>query len=209
MRTEAILLFGAGGHAKVVLDALLLNGSARAEIDVADDSAALHGSDFLGAPVRPAGDCGGRRFHVAIGVARARETVQARLLAEGRQPLAVIHPRASVSALASLGQGVFVAAQAVVAPAARLGDAVIVNHGAIVDHDCVVGGFSHIAPNATLGGNVTIGRRVLVGAGATILPGVRVGDDCVIGAGAVVTADIAAGGTWVGVPAKPVQRESK
>jgi sugar O-acyltransferase (sialic acid O-acetyltransferase NeuD family) len=209
MRTEAILLYGAGGHAKVVLDALLLDGAKRADIDVADDSAALHGSDFLGAPVRPAGECGGRRFHVAIGIARAREAVQARLLAEGRQALAVIHPRACVSPLASLGQGVFIAAQAVVAPAARIGDAVIVNHGAIVDHDCMVGAFTHIAPNATLGGNVTIGRRVLIGAGATLLPGVQVGDDCVIGAGAVVTADVAAGGTWVGVPARPLGREHK
>jgi sugar O-acyltransferase (sialic acid O-acetyltransferase NeuD family) len=209
MPTEAILLFGAGGHAKVVLDTLLLNGAVRADVDVTDDSAALHGADFLGAPVRAPGECGGRRFHVAIGVARAREAVQARLLAQGRQAINVIHPRASLSPLAALGQGVFMAAQAVVAPAARLGDAVIVNHGAIVDHDCVVGGFTHIAPHATLGGNVTIGRRVLIGAGATILPGVQVGDDCVIGAGAVVTASVAAGGTWVGVPAKPLRRETK
>lgn len=209
MPTEPVLLFGAGGHAKVVLDALLLRGFARAGVEVADDSTALHGSDFLGAPVRPPAACAARSFHVAIGIARARERVQARLQAEGRAPLTVVHPRASVSALAVIGQGVFLAAGAVVAPAARVDDGVIVNHGAVVDHDCVVGAFSHIAPNATLGGNVTIGRRVLVGAGAIVLPGVQVGDDCVIGAGAVVTASVAGGGSWIGVPAKRVEREAK
>lgn len=209
MPTEALILFGAGGHAKVVLDALLLSGLVRVDIEVADDSAALHGTDLLGGPVRAPGAAEGRRFHVAIGVARAREKVQRRLLAAGGIPLNVVHPRACVSPLATLGDGVFVAAQAVVAPAARLGDGVIVNHGAVVDHDCVVGAFTHVAPNATLGGNVKIGARVLVGAGATLLPGVEVGDDCVVGAGAVVTASIPAGHTWVGVPAARLQKEGR
>lgn len=198
---DSILLLGAGGHAKVVLDALLLTGTPRAAVDVADDAAALQGLDFLGAPVRLARDCVGRWFHVAIGATATRERVYTRLQAEGRVPLAVVHPAASVSALATLGEGVFVAAQAVVAPSAQLGDGVIVNHGAVVDHDCVVGAFAHIAPNATLGGAVKIGRRVLVGAGATLLPGVEVGDDSTIGAGALVTRNIDGKATWVGVPA--------
>jgi sugar O-acyltransferase (sialic acid O-acetyltransferase NeuD family) len=209
MPTDHILLLGAGGHAKVVLDALLLTGFLRGDIDVADDNAALQGRDFLGAPVLQPAECNGQRFHVAIGGARARERVFQRLQDAGRVPLNVLHPKASVSPLATLGGGVFVAAQAVVAPAARLGDSVIVNHGAVVDHDCVVGAFSHIAPNATLGGNVRIGHRVLVGAGATILPGVEVGDDCIIGAGAVVTGTVDAGGTWIGVPASRLQKETK
>lgn len=209
MPTEALILFGAGGHARVVLDALLLTGFRRGDVEVADDSATLHGSDFLGAPVRAAGDCAARRFHVAVGVARGREAVHARLQQQGHAPFTVLHPRASVSALATVGEGSFVAAQAVVAPLARLGESVIVNHGAVVDHDCVVGAFSHIAPNATLGGNVKIGRRVLVGAGATVLPGVEVGDDCIIGAGAVVTASIGPGATWVGVPAKRLEGQGK
>jgi len=208
MPTEALILFGAGGHARVVLDALLLTGFRRDAVELADDSAALHGTDFLGAPVRAAGECAARRFHVAIGGARAREAVHARLQQQGRSPFTVLHPRASVSPFATLGAGSFVAAQAVAAPLARLGEGVIVNHGAIVDHDCVVGAFSHIAPNATLGGNVKIGRRVLVGAGATVLPGVDVGDDCIIGAGAVVTASVGVG-TWVGVPAKRLEGQGK
>lgn len=209
MPTESILLLGAGGHGKVVLDALLAAGVPRAAVDVSDENAAAHGAEFLGAPVCALGESAARRFHVSVGVAAARERIHLRLEAAGLAPLTVRHPAACVSPLASLAGGCFVAAHAVVGPAARLGPSVIVNHGAVVDHDCVVGAFCHIAPNATLAGNVTIGRRVLVGAGANLLPGVRVGDDAIIGAGAVVRADVPAGGTWAGVPATKIDRKAK
>ncbi len=208
MPTDSILILGAGGHAKVVLDALLRQGLNREGVEVADDGVALQGRDFLGAPVRAPADgltLQAPRFHVAIGAAGARERAFGRLRGQGRVALSVLHTAASISPLAVLGEGVFVAAQAVVGPTAQLGEGVIVNHGAVVDHDCVIGAFSHIAPNATLGGGVTIGRRVLVGAGATLLPGVRVGDDSIIGAGALVARSIDAGGTWIGVPAVRMQ----
>lgn len=209
MPTDRVLLLGAGGHGKVVLDALLATGVPRAAIDVADDRAPARGGDFLGGPVRDPAECSAQRFHVAVGVAAARERIHQRLQAAGGDPLTVQHPAACVSPLATIAAGCFLAARAIVAPAASLGASVIVNHGAVVDHDCVVGAFSHIAPNATLAGNVTIGRRVLVGAGANLLPGVEVGDDAIIGAGAVVCANVPAGATWAGVPATKLDRKAK
>ena len=71
MPTDTILLLGAGGHGKVVLDALLATGVARASVDVADDALSMQGLDFLGAPVLPPRDAQGTRFHVAVGGARA------------------------------------------------------------------------------------------------------------------------------------------
>jgi sugar O-acyltransferase (sialic acid O-acetyltransferase NeuD family) len=198
-----IHLIGAGGHAKVVLDALLESGTNLSGVTARADAAA---PDLLGLPVQTpsvAPSLDGLSFHVAIGAAAVRERLTAEALAAGGAPLTVIHPSAGVSRFADIAEGAFVAAAAVLAPKAVIGRGVIVNHGAVVDHDCVVGDFTHIAPNASLGGGVTVGARCLVGAGAVVLPGLAIGDDVTIGAGAVVTRDVAAHQTWTGVPAAP------
>lgn len=201
-----IHLIGAGGHAKVVLDALLAGGVELADLRVRDGRAEMQGRTLLGAAVdtpelNP--ELAGQDVHVAIGAIAARADLLGRALALGARPFTVLHPSARMSPFADVGGGTFVAALAVIGPSARVGRGVIVNHGSVIDHDCVVGDHCHIAPNASLGGGVRIGDRVLIGAGAVVLPGVRIGDDAVIGAGAVVTRDAPDKAEWVGVPAAP------
>jgi sugar O-acyltransferase (sialic acid O-acetyltransferase NeuD family) len=199
-----VLIVGAGGHARVVVDALVA-----AQPDIAvfvrDDRAALEGVPLLGRPVRTPiawNDPGADSFHVAIGHNATRRRFFEEGMRQGRRPQTVCHPAATVSRFAEIGAGTFVAAGAVVAPGAVIGAGVILNHGAVVDHDCAVGGFSHVAPGAALGGGVRVGMEVLVGAGAVILPGRSVGDGAVIGAGAVVSRDVPAGATVAGIPAR-------
>ncbi|MDB5872702.1 MAG: sugar O-acyltransferase, sialic acid O-acetyltransferase NeuD family [Ramlibacter sp.] len=198
---SSLLIFGAGGHGRVVADAALAAGRWPSVSATDRDPARCTGELLPGVALGPASmAASAAAVHVAIGdaAARAREV--------GALPpgalASVVHPKASISPLARISPGCFVAAQAVVAPGASLGIAVIVNHGAVVDHDVSVGDFSHIAPLAVLGGGVQVGRRVLVGGGAGILPGLRVGDDVVIGAGAVVVEDLPEAGVYAGVPAR-------
>lgn len=197
-----LLLFGAGGHAKVVADAALASGEwagliasdrkpERCSIELLHDVAMYFLPELAGRY---------DKVHVSIGDNASREAEAAEL---GTEHLAtVMHPRATVSPHAHVAAGCFIAAQAVVAPGAQLGHGVIINHSAVVDHDVQVGAFSHVAPGAVLGGAVRIGTRVLVGAGAVVLPGVAVCDDAVIGAGAVVCVSVLDAGTWAGVPAR-------
>jgi sugar O-acyltransferase (sialic acid O-acetyltransferase NeuD family) len=210
MHTDTIYIVGAGGHAKVVVDSLLLSGVSGDRIRLTDGNEKLAGTQVLDWTVTvPAvrDDMRDSCFHVAIGHAGIRARLHAQLLALGGRPVTIVHPRATVSSYATLGQGVFVAAHAVVAPSARIGDGAIVNHSAVVDHDCEVGQFSHIAPSATLAGAVRIGEGVLVGAGAKLLPSVQVGDQAVIGAGAVVLENVPAAHTYIGVPAVSKRKE--
>lgn len=198
-----IHLIGAGGHAKVVLDALLESGTSLSGVTVRADAPA---PDLLGLPVAtPAiwAPLSGLSFHVAIGDAAARERLFGEAERAGGTALSAVHPTASISRYAKVAEGSFIAAAAVVGPSAMIGRGVIVNHGAVVDHDCVVGDFTHVAPNASLGGGVSVGVRCLIGAGAVVLPGVTLGDDVTIGAGAVVTRDVTSAQTWTGVPAAP------
>lgn len=209
MPTKLLYLIGAGGHAKVVLDALLSSDALAYDVRVRDGAQQLQGQRLLGYPIEVpavAEEMQGRPFHLAIGSGQARRRLFAALLDIKALPLSIVHPASSVSRFARIGDGSFLAAHSVVAAAASLGHSVIINHGAVVDHDCVVGDFSHIAPNAALSGGVVVGAGVLVGAGAKVLPGLSIGDGAVVGAGAVVTANINAGETWVGVPARNTAR---
>ncbi|QAU33073.1 acetyltransferase [Janthinobacterium sp. 17J80-10] len=204
MMSDKVLVAGAGGHAKVVIDAMR-SAALPGELVVADDDGRKLGQVLLGhrviTPLNSALE-GVGAFHVAIGDNAVRARVTEYLAGLGLRLVSVVHPRACIAASASIGDGAFVAANAVLGPDANLGAGCIVNHGAVVDHDCQVAAFSHIAPGATLAGGVRIGSRVLIGAGANILPGVTIGDDCVVGAGAVVLHDLAPGSVHVGVPAR-------
>ena len=202
---SSLLIFGAGGHGRVVADAALAAGRWLRVLASDRDPARCRGDLLPGVALLPAyaATATAAAVHVAIGDARARErevaALPAGLLAT------VIHPAASLSAHAQVGAGCFIAAQAVVGPGAKLGIAVIVNHGAVVDHDVVIGDFCHVAPLAALGGGVRLGDRVLVGSGACVLPGVRIASDIVVGAGAVVTGELVEPGSYAGVPARRVK----
>jgi sugar O-acyltransferase (sialic acid O-acetyltransferase NeuD family) len=199
---STLLILGAGGHGRVVADAAMGSGDWARVIASDGDPARCRGELISGVTTLPIqeGLALAAFVHIAIGSSegRAREAAAAAAV-----PLAtVIHPKASVSPHAAVGEGCFIAAQAVVAPGARLGRCVIVNHGAVVDHDVSVGDFSHIAPLVALGGGVRVGSRVLIGSGASVLPGLRIGDDIVVGAGAQVCRDLSEPGVYAGVPAR-------
>jgi sugar O-acyltransferase (sialic acid O-acetyltransferase NeuD family) len=197
-----VILFGAGGHAKVVFAALrLMNVCMR----VVDDDPVRQGSLFFDLTVEaPPSDwrLWPDLVHVGIGHNNTRRAIAARLQDRGRRLLSVVHPAAVVASQAEVEAGAFIAAGAVVGPGARVGVGVIVNHGAIIDHDCWVGDFAHVAPQSALGGGARLGADVLFGAGAIALPGVEIGDRAIVGAGAVVNRPVAAGQTVIGVPAR-------
>lgn len=207
MRTRTLLLYGAGGHAKVAYEAARLSEPELA-VEVCDDEPERQGQPFVNVRIIavPERLAQSQFVHVAIGDNRARRDVTETLVAKGARLHTLQHSAAVVSAWASVQPGCLIAAQAIVGPEAHVGRGVIVNHAAVVDHECEVSDWCHIAPGAVLGGRVILGEGVLVGSGAVVLPGVRVGDWAVVGGGAVVTRDVMAGVTVVGVPAWAMKR---
>jgi UDP-perosamine 4-acetyltransferase len=206
--TRPIVVLGAGGHARVVIEALRAGGHFT-PVGVLDPTAS---GDVDGVPV-----LGGDEIlpqllsegvdSAAVGVGSVGEPAVRRRLHEAAASLGlemppIVHPRATVAATARLAAGCMVAAGAVVGPGVRLGEGALVNSNAVVDHDCVVGAFAHIAPGAALSGGVVVGEGAHVGTGAAVVQGVTIGDGGVVGAGAAVIADVPAGATAVGVPAR-------
>ena len=143
--TDALLIYGAGAHARKVCHAWMLAGG-RVEAFVDDDPAAA--SPVPGVELRPASSRAEPRAGVALFVAIGRADVRRRLVdlhgARGWRLPAVVHPRACVAPDARLDEGVFVAAGAVVESAAHIGQGAIVDIGALVDHDARVAAFAHL-----------------------------------------------------------------
>jgi UDP-3-O-[3-hydroxymyristoyl] glucosamine N-acyltransferase len=79
-----------------------------------------------------------------------------------------VHPSACVADGAELGEGVAIAARAVIEPGARLGARVCVGAGAYIGADAVVGADSRIAPNAVVGARARLGERVILHSGVVI-----------------------------------------
>lgn len=199
-----VVVVGAGGHARVVVEALLPRATAgHLSPEPAADSrlgAHLGGDDAI-----PGLAGGGHAFALGLGfVDAAGATRRARLLGllADAELVTVVHAAATVSPSACIGAGTFVAAAAVLGAGTRVGRGAIVNTGALVDHDCVIGDNVHVAPGVTLSGGVTVGANTLVGVGATVIQGVTIGSGVVVGAGAVVVSDLPDGVTAVGVPAR-------
>ena len=208
MSTKRLLIVGAGGHAKVVIDSVLQAPSKPEHVVVLDDNINFGNDLFMGQMVKgPVVEFlqSGDFFHVAIGDNQDRERMYQLCVSLGCLPYPVVHSGSIQAISATMAAGVFVAAKAIIGPDASINEGVIVNHGAVVDHDCDVGCFAHIAPNATLGGGVKIGRRSLIGAGANILPGVVVADDVIVGAGAVVNKSVPQYTVVIGNPAKKLR----
>jgi len=204
-----LIVIGAGGHARVLISTLLLQGQ---QILGFVDPHKI-GADLLGLTQLGSDDAvltyDPSEVFLVNGVGSAA-SISKRLKAyeyfrtEGYSFASVIHPGSIVAPEARLADGVQVMAGAIVQTGCVIEEDVIINTGARVDHDCVLRMHAHVAPGAVLGGNVSVGHRAHVGAGAVVIQNIRIGDDAIVGAGAVVLADVPVSSTVVGVPARPI-----
>lgn len=197
-----MLLIGASGHAKVIVDILLSQGvQVKGFYDEDEAKKELWNIPVLGKPKEFSSAT--EKCIVSIGKNDTRKSVVQHLGAV--EFGTAIHDRSSFGSHVQIGDGTVVMASTVINADTRIGNHVIINTAASVDHDCIIGDFAHIAPNSSLCGGVEVGEGTLVGAGATIIPLVKVGKWCTIGAGAVVVEDLPDNSVAVGNPARIIK----
>jgi acetyltransferase EpsM len=205
-----VIIVGAGGHAKVVLDVALANDMT--VLGFVDDHATVAPDPdyLLLGTVNMLEELmihhPGSQVFIAIGDNRIRRQIDHGLLKGRRVAPALVHPFGCVSSSAQFGSGTILMPGVVVNAGTRVGRHAILNTCCSVDHDCSIGDYAHISPGARLAGTVTVGEGCHVGTGASLIPGVRVGDWAVIGAGAVVITDIPPRSVAVGIPARIVKQ---
>ena len=197
-------LYGASGHAKVVVDVLF---SIEIEIEaIVDDNP--HLSSLSNVPVihsasfQPSNE---QEFIISIGSNTIRKKIVAN---KAFKNYVAIHSDATVSPFASISEGTVVMPQAVINSDAKIGKHCILNSRSVVEHDCVLDDYVHISPSASLAGNVTVGEGTHIGIGASVIQGVTIGKWATIGAGAVIITDIPDYAVVVGNPGKIIKYNS-
>lgn len=191
-----INLFGASGHAKVIMDIIEAQGDRVGHLyDDAPHCDDIHGSEVYKATDKKVEG----PLIISIGSNKVRRLISERYKLKYAT---AIHPRATVSQSVAVGEGSVIMQGAIIQPDAHIGRHCIINTGASVDHECQIGDYVHISPHATLCGNVHVGEGTWIGAGATVIPGIKIGRWCTIGAGSVVIRDIPDGVVAYGNPCK-------
>ncbi len=203
-----VIIIGAGGHSRVVADAISAGSPDVTIVGHLDDDARKLGTQILGRSVLGPLDSVRRWPHDAVALAIGDNRVRSEvydLLVSTERILHVVHPRATVAGGVAIGDGTVVFAGAVVNPGAQLLANTIVSTGATVDHDSVLEAHAHVGPGCHVNGGCFVGRGALLTTSVVVGRGVRIGSWTVVGAGAVVLSDLPAGVLAYGVPARVIR----
>lgn len=213
--SKRIIIFGAGGHAKAVIDTVEKQGI----YDIAGllDQRITAGEQVYGCKVL--GSDAWLETHadsidgaiVAIGDNWTRGLIVHKLkrLYPELSFVTAIHPSAQIARGARIGAGSVVMAGAVVNSDAIIGEHGVLYPLASIDHDSRIGSFVSFAPRCATGGNVIVGDYTAVAIGAVLIHGRTIGEHCVIGAGATVVSDVPSHTVAYGIPARSVRSRAQ
>ncbi|WP_010628767.1 acetyltransferase [Halomonas sp. KM-1] len=193
-----VILLGAGGHAKVVLDVLLLLN--RKVLGVCDPQLASNGvSAWRSFPVLGADEeilnYSPSSIELANGVgsmpgSHLRRNLYKLFVKKGYRFTTLVHPTAVLGSGVSLGHGTQVMAGSIVQADCYIGDNTILNTAVRIDHDGYIGQHAHLAPGAVACGGVVVEEGAHIGPGSILIQGISVGVEAVVGAGTVVIRNV-------------------
>lgn len=204
---ENIVVIGAGGHAKVVID-ILLKDSTKNIVGILDDGFEklkyrdIFGINILGKVSELKRFPKDYSYIIAIGNRDVRDRIVKKY--PYLKYINAISPRAYIANGVEIGVGTVISHNAVINPDTKIGNHCIINTGAVVEHDTLVGDLSHIAPGVTICGGVTIGRGCWIGAKSVVIEGKSIGENCMIGAGSVIVRDVEKNSKVYGNPGRVV-----
>lgn len=210
---NSLLVIGAGGHARSVLDIALQNkdyesiaciDSSYPEVLHVDglEEIPIIGTD---ADMKSLHNQGYRYFFVGIGDNKLRHKLFYKFLAMGFEPVNIISQHAIISPRAKLGKGICVMAGAVINVNTIIEDNCIINTNSTIDHDCYIEKSCHITPGVTMSGTVRVGEGTWVGVGASVIDNVTIGEWSYIGAGSAVVKNLESHTMFYGVPARKIK----
>lgn len=156
-----LLILGAGGHGRVVKETAKAMGCFE-KIDFLDDNS----KDAIGNCIdyKKYAEEYANAF-VALGNNERRKEWLEALRSAGYKLPVIVHPTAYVSTKASVGEGSFIGAKAVVNVNSIIEQGCILGIGALADHDSLVGEYSYINAGAIVKAGCKLNELMKVDAG--------------------------------------------
>jgi|LauGreStaDraftv2_3_1035109.scaffolds.fasta_scaffold02099_2 sugar O-acyltransferase (sialic acid O-acetyltransferase NeuD family) len=198
--SNSVILYGASGHSKVIIDILNLRNIQIKKI--IDDHTDLISIDTI--PIFKNIDfLLNENMIIAIGDNFIRKQINNNN--NNINYINAIHPNTDISPTVTIGNGTVVMAGAVINSGSKIGEHCIINSKALVEHDCIISDFVHISPGVQLAGSVKVGEGTQIGIGAIVIQGLKIGKWATIGAGAVIIRDVPDYAVIVGNPGKIIK----
>lgn len=197
-----ILIIGAGGHSKVIIDIIRELGNYNI-IGIYDDNKTgyFSGIKIIG-KIAEINNKKSEYFIIGIGNDKIRKKI-----AEEYNQLkwaTLIHPKTIIAKTAIIKEGTVICAGAIIQTEVEVGKHCIINTNCNIDHESIIGDYCSICPSSTICGQVKVGESSFVGANSTIIQSIEIGKECIIGAGSVVIRNIPNNSKAVGNPAKNI-----
>ena len=205
---DKLIIIGASGHGKVVAD-IAIQMNKWNNIVFLDDNISIESSmglDVIGVTSDAISYKNEADFFVAIGNNRTRERIQEKLIDSGLNIVSLIHPSAIIACEVEIDIGTVIMAGVVINSCTRIGKGCIINTNSSIDHDNIIGDYAHVSPGSSIAGTVIIKKASWIGVGSVVSNNITICEDCIIGAGAVVVKDITEPGTYIGAPARRIDR---
>jgi sugar O-acyltransferase (sialic acid O-acetyltransferase NeuD family) len=212
-----IVVFGASGHAKVVIDIVERLGGYR--IVGLVDSGKPEGLEWFGYPiVGSEADLPElrNRYGFQAGIVAIGDNWTRHLVVNGIAKvlpdftfIRAIHPSSLLGRGVRIGFGTVIMAGVTINSDTAIGDFCIVNTGASLDHDNELDDYVSVAPRVVTGGNVRVGRFAALSIGAAIIHGRTIGPHAVVGAGATVVEDVPGYSVAWGSPARVMKQRKE
>ena len=207
-KEKGIIIFGAGGHGRVVLDILLESNAT--VLGFLDDDKNKFGQKIRGFKVLGNWSYIKNRDSVVLALGIGDNVIRESIFRKAKDAdlsiISAIHPKAIVSKDVIICEGVVIMPGAVVNAGTVLKEGVVINTGATVDHDCYLDRFCQIWPGAHLAGTVKVGELSYIGTGASVIQNINIGKNAMIGAGAVIISDVPDNVTVAGNPGRVIKK---
>jgi sugar O-acyltransferase (sialic acid O-acetyltransferase NeuD family) len=208
-----LLVMGAGGHAREVLDVLeTLLGTPAVGVHTAlfaepgtTSEAALKLVRARGYALTSVVPKTATHYLAAVGLPQVRRRLSRIAEDHGLEAGSAVSPLSLVPPALAGTPGLVCFAGTQVSTNVTFGEHCHLNQMCSVSHDVRLGDFVTVSPGVILTGGVEVEDDVFFGAGAVVIPGVHVGRGAVIGAGAVVLKNVPPASTVVGNPARPLK----